>query len=196
MKRVSIFIGGGQDYYGETSDRDKKVVELLGDQLYSALKLLGFDAQLITGGTAGIPDDFARHFAGNVVDIVSEDYLATYLERTKDHPRAYWVAGKSQADRRHLLASNIHISVALFIQGGQFSTHEIQLFSEKGTPIVTFTGSGGASGGKIPYNDWKYQRPTKMRKRIYDSEDPNESVEEIVKALLRDIHSNISNPQL
>lgn len=189
--RVSLFVGGGQDYYGPTADRDKKVVEELARSAYEGFGVMGYKVQVITGGTAGIPDDFAKNYKGNVVDIISEEYMSTYKERTSERPRPYWIVGETQLQRRVRMSANPDIAVALFVQGGQCTTHEMRLFHDRGVPIVAFTGSGGASGGKISYKWWIYERPKKMKQRVYDSEDPDENPKNIAMSLLRDLLSNI-----
>ena len=80
---MSILIGGGQDYYGPTAERDKKVVEVAAELLRETM----LPIQVVTGGTAGIPDDFAKRFGNRVVDIVSSEYLDKYKERTANRPR-------------------------------------------------------------------------------------------------------------
>jgi hypothetical protein len=99
---MSVFIGGGQEYHGPTVDRDKHVVEIAAILLYET----NLPIQVVTGGTAGIPDDFARNFGGRVVDIVSEEYLDQYKRRTGMFPRPYWVAGKTQEERRLAFLTN------------------------------------------------------------------------------------------
>ncbi len=181
---MSILIGGGQDYYGPTAKRDKHVVTITA----TMLRETGLPIQVVTGGTAGIPDDFAMYFGAGkrVVDLVSSEYLDEYLERTKNRPRPYWVAGESQEKRRLAFLTNPDIRVGLFIQGGQYTTHEIQLFQESGRKTVIFSGSGGASGGKIAYKGWSV-KPYKRSARAYDSEDPDANPYEIARDLVEDV---------
>lgn len=64
-------VGGGQDYYGETAERDQRVVVETARQLAATGKFIVY-----TGGMPGIGDDFARAFVeagGSVVDIVSSE---------------------------------------------------------------------------------------------------------------------------
>jgi len=183
---MSILVGGGQAYYGPTASRDKNVVQIAAQLLRES----ELDIQVVTGGTAGVPDDFAMRYAsgGRVVDIVSSEFLETYKERTKDRPRAYWVAGETQEKRRLAFLKNPDIKVGLFIQGGQYTAHEIHLFEESGRTAIVFLGSGGASGGKIAYKGWSY-RPHKRIARAYDSEDPDENPYDIARDLIEDVVS-------
>ena len=182
---MSILIGGGQDYYGPTAARDKNVVYTAATMLREA----NLPIQVVTGGTGGVPDDFAmRYDPSRVVDIVSSEHLKTYKERTHDRPRSYWVAGETQEKRRLAFLSNPDIKVGLFVQGGQYTAHEIKLFQESGRSVVVFTGSGGASGGKIPYQGWSY-RPSKRIARAYDSEDPDGNHFNIARDLVADVVS-------
>jgi hypothetical protein len=164
------------------------VVAVLGAKLYEyAKEHYNLDIQIITGGTAGIPDEFATAYKGRVVDIVSSEYLDKYKTRTSGRPRAYWVAGKTQEKRRLAFGTNPDIQCALFVQGGQYTTHEIQIFLEHGRKIVPFRGSGGASGGKIAYKDWVLPPNKDERVLASDSTDPDDSdkaVQEIVDSLL------------
>jgi len=186
VKNVSLMVGGGHDYYGPTAERDTLVVKDLAECLYSyAQDNYNLDIQIITGGTAGIPDEFASAYAGRTLDLVSSEYLDKYKERTKDKPRTYWVAGESQEKRRLAFATNPDIHCALFIQGGQYTTHEIQIFLKNKREIVPFRGSGGASGGKIAYQDWAL--PDSKEEFDSDSDDPNKDVDEIVDSLLEQI---------
>lgn len=187
---TSLLVGGGQDYYGPTADRDRRVVKETA-QLLNMWCMSGTHVHVVTGGTAGIPDEFAAHFNGPVVDIVSSEYLDTYKERTFLHPRAYWVAGETQEKRRLAFLKNPDIKVGLFIQGGQYTTHEIKLFEESGRKAIVFWGSGGASGGKIPYKGWSYTKPERSEPRAYDSTDPDANVKEIAHDLVEDIFKAI-----
>ena len=181
---MSILIGGGQEYYGPTAARDKCVVKYAAQILRDS----DLDLQVVTGGTAGIPDDFAKIYStgGRVVDIVSSEYLSTYKERTQAIPRPYWVAGETQMKRRLAFLSNPDIKIALFIQGGKYTAHEIKLFKESGRKVVVFTGSGGASGGNIDYEGWRCL-PQKHCNRPYDSCDPDADPLEIARDLVQHI---------
>lgn len=181
-------MGGGQEYYGPTADRDKQVVLLLASNLQKiAVEDYGIQIQVITGGTAGVPDDFASHYRGNVLDVVSEEYVEAYKERTQhQHHRTYWVAGATQEQRRLAFATNPDIALALFIQGGQYTTHEIKIFMEKKKPIILFWGSGGASGGAIPYQGWSAPMPQQPCD-VTMSTDPAEDAQTIALALMHKI---------
>lgn len=180
---MSIFIGGGQDYHGPTAERDKKVVQRAGEMLRES----DLDNQIITGGTGGIPDDFAMRSGDRVLDVVSSEHLKTYKERTKDRPRSYWVAAKTQEARRLALIPNPDIKVCLFIQGGTYTADEIRLFQKSGRKMVVFTGSGGASGGKIDYKGWSYSPPANCREKAYHSEDPDADYVKIARSLVDEV---------
>lgn len=179
---MSLFIGGGQAYYSRTAERDQRVVKRVAELLTSTLPKI----QVVTGGTAGIPDDFAKNY-DRVVDIVSSEFLEAYKERTADSPRSYWVAGKTQEHRRLAFLTNPDICVGLFIQGGMYTTHEMKLFQESGRALVVFTGSGGASGGNFPYEGWAYKLPQDSPARAYHSTDPDADVNLIAHHLAEDV---------
>lgn len=185
MQSVSILVGGGQAYYGPTAERDKKVVTIAARLLREAET--PYRIQIVTGGTAGIPDDFAKGFGkGQAVDVVSSEHLPEYLERTAGRPRSYWVAGESQEKRRLAFTTNPNIAAALFVQGGQYTTHEILLMQQARLPVVVFWGSGGASGGQIPYKSESVSAPT-GGERPYHSTDPDADPYTIAGALIDDL---------
>lgn len=185
QKSVSILVGGGQAYYGPTAERDKKVVIAVAQYLWNRGIDSGYDIQVLTGGTDGIPDDFATHFRGRVLDIVSSKYLKDYKARTRDDPRPYWVAGESQLKRRLAFQTNPDICAALFVQGGKYTTHEIKLMTESKKGVVTFWGSGGASGGKLAYEGWTTPKP--QHEKLWCSIDPEESVYDLAISLIKDL---------
>lgn len=166
----------------QTAERDKKVVV----EAAQYLNTLNLPIQVVTGGTAGVPDIFASH-SNRVVDVVSSEYLDTYKERTRDCPRSYWVAGQTQLQRRLAFQSNPDIVAALFIQGGKYTTHEIKLMKEAGKHVVVFSGSGGASGGGQAYEGWTYTPSTEEASRPYASTDPDADYKIIAKALIDDL---------
>lgn len=191
-KTFSLLVGGGQDYYGPTADRDRKVVQNVARLLSGAADENEINIQIITGGTAGIPDDLASSYqvyGKKVVDIVSSEYLPKYLERTFDNPRPFWVAGETQEKRRLAFLSNPHITVGLFIQGGPYSAHEMKLFSESGRHVVSFYGSGGAAGGQQAYQGWAYKKPDGEPIYPSDSTDPDADFIPIAKSLVNQIIS-------
>ena len=181
MKRVAVI--GGQDYYGPTAERDKKVVEKLAELLKESQP----DLQIVTGGMPGIPEDFAKASA-NVLCIVSEEQVAAFESRNTGFPHI--VAGKTQLQRRLALTQMENIRCVLSIQGGKYTTHELQLFTERGVPIVTFWGSGGASGGQIPYdNGWILTN--KPASDIICSDNPDADVTVIAEALAAEVQKNV-----
>ena len=88
-------------------------------------------------------------------------------------------------------STNPDIAAALFIQGGEYTTHEIQLMREAGKHVVCFWGSGGASGGEIPYNDWSNTLNPEGPQRSYHSKDPNMSPELIALELVEDLMAGL-----
>jgi SLOG cluster4 family len=175
-----LIIIGGQSYMGPTAERDKKVVEQTAQELFN---LIGNSVCVTTGGMPGIPDDFARAWneaGGKYIQcIVSSEHEEAFKLRNTGFN--YIIAGKSQLERRLALSQLENVYAVLAIQGGKYTTHELQLFEEKGAPIVTFWGSGGAAGGMCPYdNGYVY---TKEPAGILCSTDPNEDSAQIAKAL-------------
>lgn len=170
-------------YYGDTAERDKQVVKAFAKHLYN---LKGNSIEIVTGGTAGIPEDFAHAWmaAGgkHVLCVVSSEYEQEYLSRQL--PFQHIIAGKSQEARRIAVTKLENIKCATFIQGGKFSTHEMILFDQNKVPIVPFFGSGGAAGGTQPYNDQNYVCNAMWSKDCYSaSTDPNADVETIASFL-------------
>lgn len=147
-----LLIGGGQDYYGPTAERDKRVVECIAKALYARV---GNTMEIITGGMPGIPMDFVRTWMAeggkNVRFVVSEEHMNTLTDA--EFGVTYEVVGVTQAERRQALTRIPGLTAALFIQGGQFTTDEIIKCQSRGLPTLCFVGSGGASGGTIPYKD-------------------------------------------
>lgn len=188
LEKFSIMVGGGQDYWGPTADRDRHVVRELALGLSLEAQKRGFQIQIITGGMPGIGDDFASYYHGTVLDVVSDEHLPSYKERTKhQNHRSYWVAGKTQEQRRLAFATNPDISLGLFIQGGKYTTHEIKIFMESNKPVVLFWGSGGASGGYQPYEGWTCPKPTDHHDAPYMSDDPDLDPRIIAKSLIDQI---------
>lgn len=189
--RFSILVCGGQDYYGPTGDRDREVVKLAAQELYC----LAPHVQVITGGTGGIPDDFAQEYTrqgGQVIDIVSSEHLGKYQERTSQRQRPYLVLGDTQEKRRFafLLISNSDLRAALSIQGGKYTTHELELLSNHVPRLVSFIGSGGASGGQIPYDDGYIYKPSDAElAEPYASTDPKGNALVIAQSLIHKLLS-------
>lgn len=146
-----LLVGGGQEYHGPTSERDKEVVERIAKALFARV---GNSIEIVTGGMPGIPMDFAfawRNQGGNrICCIVSEEHLrGGTLHMVAGI--TYQVVGKTQRERREALTQLPEIKAALFVQGGQYTTDEIIKCQTRGLPTVCFVGSGGASAGLIPY---------------------------------------------
>ena len=181
-----LFIGGGMAYYGPTAERDKLVVKALAKHLFNKL---GNSVEIITGGTAGIPEDFALEWMAiggkHVLCVVSDEYEKEYLSRQL--PFQHVIVGKSQEARRIAVTKFENIKCAIFIQGGKFSTHEMILFDQNKVPIVPFVGSGGAAGGTQPYtNDLNYIAPEKFKQGLVGSADPDANPDAIAIALVNE----------
>lgn len=108
-----LLVGGGQDYYGPTSERDKQVVRLIAKKLFNRF---GNTIEIITGGMPGIPMDFVKTWIAEggtrVRFIVSEEHLATNPER--EPGVTYESAGKTQSERRQALTQLLGLTAALF----------------------------------------------------------------------------------
>jgi hypothetical protein len=146
-----LFVGGGQEYHGPDANRCREVVREVAEALYA---LVGDTVEVVTGGMPGIPHDFARAWPGlHVLCVVSSEYERDFVERNTGF--AYIVAGQSQEARRLAVTKLAGLRCAFFVQGEQYSAHEMQLLHERGVPIVPFEASGGASGGLIDYKGWR-----------------------------------------
>ncbi len=132
----------------------------------------------------GIPADFAKVWWESqknpkVLSVVSSEHLAKYKE--KNLPYQVFVAGPTQEARRIAVTQLEDIKCALFIQGGKYSTHEMKLFSDRGIPIVSFVGSGGAAGGSQPYEGWSYK--DLENHPVISNKDPNADPDQIAIAI-------------
>ena len=182
----ALFVGGGQEYHGPTAKRDQAVVKLVASHLYN---LVGTSVQVITGGMPGIPEDFAKEWhalGGSVLCVVSSEQEEAFKHRNTGF--AHQVAGESQEKRRIAVTKWPNLACALFVQGGRYSTHEMQLIEDRGLPIVTFWGSGGAAGGQIPYHNpitselYVYENKPEAHPLIC-STDPDADPEQIATAI-------------
>lgn len=184
-----VFIGGGQDYYGPTADRDRKVVAEAARTLFS---VAGNGIQIITGGMPGIPMDFATAWmkAGgiHVLCVISSEHEQEYLSH--QYPFKHIVTGASQEARRLAVTKLPFIVCALFVQGGKYSTHEMKLFEEQNIKIVAHWGSGGAAGGGQPYQDWAYKnKPQSVHVTTTEPEyDHTIIAKELTNMILESIH--------
>jgi len=147
-----LLVGGGQEYHGPTSKRDKEVIERIAVALFARV---GNSIEIVTGGMPGIPMDFVNAWqsqgGSRIRFVVSEEHMSS-LAFEKVEGVTYQIAGKTQKERREALTQLPGIKVALFVQGGQYTTDEIIKCQTRGLPTICFVGSGGASGGHIPYN--------------------------------------------
>lgn len=179
-----VFVGGGQEYYGETAARDKRVVELLAARLSRSLPN---DVQIVYGGMPGIPEDFCKSFGqpARVLAVVSSEQTEKFIQR--DTGFDHIAVGETQEKRRLGVVRLQGYRCAIFVQGGKYSTHEIKLFKERGdVPIVAYWGSGGASGGSQPYEGWTFQdKPEDIP--LICSTDPAEDPEKIAEAMENEV---------
>jgi hypothetical protein len=185
-----VFVGGGQDYWGPTSERDRLVVQQTARELFS---LCGNSVEIVTGGMPGIPQDFGEAWikAGgkHVLCVLSTQAEQNFL--LGGYPFKHIVVCTTQRDRRLALVKLPRIVCALFVQGGKYTTHELQLFGEAGIPIVSFWGSGGASGGGQPYDGWAYSRDP-LADPLLAATDPEADTEPIARALAAAVHKQIT----
>lgn len=183
---VCLFVGGGQEFHGNTAARDaiitKTIAQLMATDPF--FEKIG----VITGGTPGVPDLFASNYVNErCLDVISFEHEIAYLDRFTS--REYLIAGQTQEERRLAVTKMPGIKCALFIQGGQYTMHEMILINERGIPLVCLQGGGGAAGGKIPYNGSQYT-PHYLETHPLASTDPTDdpywiamaAVEEIKKA--------------
>lgn len=181
-----ILIGGGQEYHGPTANRDKAVVKETAKCLFS---LVGNSVEIVTGGMPGVGMDFATTWmevgGKKVKFIVSDEYMSTVKDIVTN---VEYVGGsKTQAERREALTRLEGLKAAFFVQGGQYTTDEIIKCREREPKIKTicFVGSGGASGGQIPYKGQSFAKddyPTWM----HDS-DPEADPKELGKKFAEEI---------
>lgn len=186
MEGLRLFVAGGQQYYGPTAERDKNVVALTAQRLFEAI---GDTIEVVTGGMSGIPEDFAiawKQAGGtHILCVVSSEHETTFLERNT-HNFKHVVIGESQEKRRIAVTQLPGIKCAFVVQGGKYTTHEMQLLTQRGdVPIVSHWGSGGAAGGTQPYDGWVFQQ--KPDNLTITSDDPLESPEAISDALVEKI---------
>lgn len=153
-----LLVGGGQEYHGPTAERDRKVVVGTARELLLQDAKWADQVEVVTGGMPGVGMDFAQAWLSgggrHVRFIVSEEHMATLTTNARVPGVVYEVAGRTQAERRQALTRLPGIRAAFFVQGGQYTTDEIIKCRERelaGCTTVCFIGSGGASGGLIPY---------------------------------------------
>lgn len=181
----ALFVAGGQAYHGPTQERDIMVTTYTAFKLF---ELIGDTIQVVTGGMPGIPDDFARAWqqAGgtHVLCVVSSEQETAFLERSQF---PYIVVGETQAKRRVAVTQLPNLKCAFVVQGGKYTTDELRLLSQRGdVPIISYWGSGGAAGGKIPWDDdWVFDK--KPDNPLICSDDPNEDPERVAIALASQI---------
>jgi hypothetical protein len=183
---VRVFVGGGQQYWGPTATRDELVTKKMAEILHRFAP----EIQIVTGGMPGIADIFANAWEGSCLDVVSSEYLEKYKKRNTQ--RLFQVTGVSQEKRRLAVTNLEGIKCAVFIQGGKYSTHEIKLFQERGIPIVTLYGGGGAAGGQCPYDGWTYEPHASVKSSIVASTDPDANVFTIANVMAGRVLHNIS----
>ena len=185
---IKVFVGGGQDYHGPTSLRDARVTKKIPEILHRFAP----EIEIVTGGMLGIANNFAETWEGACLDVVSSEHAKDYIARDKRTSREYIVMGEGQEKRRLAVTQLEGIKCALFIQGGKYSTHEIKLFQERGIPIVTLYGGGGAAGGQCPYDGWIYMPHVSIKSSIVASTDPDANVFTIANMMVGQVLHNIS----
>lgn len=181
-----ILIGGGQEYHGPTAERDKRVIQETAKHLFS---LVGNSVEIVTGGMPGVGMDFAKTWlevgGKNVRFVVSEEHMNTVKDIV---PNVLYDGGsKTQAERRQVLTRLEGLKVAFFVQGGQYTTDEILKCREREPKIKTicFVGSGGASGGQIPYKGQSFTTDD-YPKWMHDS-DPESDPKELGKKFAEEL---------
>ncbi len=188
---VRIFVGGGQEFHGPTSIRDELIARLLPPILHKYVP----EAEIVTGGMPGVGEVFSKGWPGARLDVVSGEYAIEYGRRCIVAGKTgtpFMIIGESQEKRRLAVTALEGIACALFIQGGKYSTHEIKLFSERGVPVVTLYGGGGAAGGQCPYDGWHYEPHPSVLTSAVASTDPSvDHVHDIINELVRQILFNI-----
>jgi hypothetical protein len=117
----------------------------------------------------------------HVLCVVSSEYEEEY--KTRQLPFEHIVIGQTQEKRRLAVTKLPRIFCALFVQGGKFSTHEMQLFEQNKVPVVPLVGSGGASGGDQSYEGYTFK--TNLVNPMLHSVDPDENVDELANGLCR-----------
>lgn len=183
---TEVLIGGGQDYYGPTSERDKRVVIATARALFNKM---GNNVRIVTGGMPGIPMDFAKAWleAGGVhVESIfsAEAHRVLSRDNTLDGV-TYTIVAETQAERRQLLTQRPNLKCAFFVQGGQYTTDEILKCMDRGLSTVCFVGSGGACSGAIPYKD-KQVDPNAFPKWTH-TDDPNADANELAELFAEEI---------
>ncbi len=104
------------------------------------------------------------------MSVVSSEHLAEYQARRLNY--SLMVISGSQTKRREEVCKLFGIQCALFIQGGQYSTHEMFLLQHENIPIVAHVGSGSAAGGQCPYKELDAFPITSTSDAILLSTDP------------------------
>lgn len=145
---IKIFVGGSSTYFGNTVERDRWVVRECAFYLF---KKVGDEVTIVTDGSTGVGNDFvdAWHEAGGksftVYCLIPLSESPTF---NKTYPnRHHLVGGHTSAQNRVAISEIKNLQCGLFIQGGEDTRQQIQLFQTKKIPIIAFCGSGGACHG-------------------------------------------------
>lgn len=189
---AEVLIGGGQDYYGPTAERDRQVVIATARALFNKM---GNDVHIVTGGMPGIPMDFAKAWieAGGIhVEFIFSAEAHAILSDDADivAGATYTVVAETQAERRQLLTQRPNLKCAFFVQGGQYTTDEILKCIDRGLPTICFVGSGGACSGAIPYKE-KQVNPNAFPQWTHNN-DPNADATELAELFAEEIASLIT----
>lgn len=185
-----ILIGGGQEYHGPTAERDKRVVQETAKHLFN---LVGNSVEIVTGGMPGIPMDFIDTWmevgGKNVKFVVSDEYMSTVKDIVMNVE--YNGGFRTQAERREALVKLEGLKAAFFVQGGQYTTDEIIKCHKRDPKIKTicFVGSGGASGGQIPYKGELFD--TSGYPEWMHNSDPSSDPQELGKKFAQEISLSI-----
>jgi hypothetical protein len=128
---------GGREYYGPTAERDASIVQRLARRLFEHY---GNTIRIVTAGTDGIPDDFCTAW------------------KQAGGKHICWVKMSDEELFLDVLGDMKHVICAIAVQGGKGTAEKLQKLEQKGVPIVSFWGSGGAAGGKISFGEYTFQK--------------------------------------
>ena len=157
-----FIIIGGHEYYGRTAERDAAVVQKLAKRLFEHY---GNNVRIITAGTNGITDDFCTAW------------------KAAGGRHICWVK-MSEGCFLDVLGDMRHVDCAIAVQGGKGTAEKLQKLEQKGVPIVSFWGSGGAAGGKISFKEYTFQ---KEMPGVLSSSDPDFSSNDIAEAFFEQV---------
>jgi len=163
MNFPKVLIIGGKEYYGETAERDADVVMKSAVFLFNCV---GDSIEIVTSGLPGI----------------AEDFLKSWIKAGGKHFSYFTFSTEEEEANK----SKENIKVVVSFQGGANTTRLLKFFSEQRVPIISFWGSGGASGGTQPYNGYVFDKKPKSALLCSTDADanPKEIAEEIAKEIV------------